>query len=102
MGVVYRAEQLSLGRVVAVKVIAPALAQDPMLRDRFKQEARLAASLDHPNVLPIHEADEAEGLLYIAMRYGEGVALGDQFRERRGVWSNEATALVLQVAGALD
>ncbi|MEA2466909.1 MAG: hypothetical protein QOJ57_1035 [Thermoleophilaceae bacterium] len=102
MGVVYRAEQISLGRTVAVKVIAPALAQDPMLRGRFKREAQLAASLDHPNVLPIHEADEAEGLLYIAMRYVEGVDLGDAIRHRGRMSSDEATGIVMQIAGALD
>src|SRR3954464_6472259 len=98
MGVVYRAEQISLGRVVAVKVIAPALSQDPMLRSRFKQEAQLAASLDHPNVLPIHEADETDGLLYIAMRFVDGVDLGDTIRHRGRLSIDGATAVVMQIA----
>jgi serine/threonine protein kinase len=102
MGVVYRAEQTSLGRTVAVKVIAPALSQDPMLRSRFKREAQLAASLDHPNVLPIYEADEANGLLYIAMRYVDGVDLGEMIRERHRLSAHEAAATVMQIAGALD
>jgi serine/threonine protein kinase len=72
MGVVYRATDLSLGRPVALKMIAPELAQDERFRDRFLREPRLAASLDHPNVVPIHEAGERDGHLYLAMRYVEG------------------------------
>ena len=72
MGVVYRATDLSLGRPVALKMIAPELAQDQRFRDRFLREPRLAASLDHPNVVPIHEAGERDGQLYLAMRFVEG------------------------------
>ncbi|MEA2474319.1 MAG: hypothetical protein QOE06_2234 [Thermoleophilaceae bacterium] len=102
MGVVYRAEQISLGRSVAVKVIAPELSGDPLLRERFKQEARLAASLDHPNVLPIYEADEADGLLYIAMRYVEGVDLGETIRRQGRLPTHHAAGIVMQIAQALD
>ena len=72
MGVVYRARDLSLDRPVALKLIAPELAQDERFRTRFLSEPRLAASLDHPHVVPIHEAGEREGQLYLAMRYVEG------------------------------
>ena len=69
MGVVYRATDLSLERPVALKLIAPELAEDERFRDRFLREPRLAASLDHPNVIPIYEAGEHEGHLYLAMRF---------------------------------
>ena len=72
MGVVYRATDLSLERPVALKLIAPELAQDDRFRARFLKEPRLAAALDHPHVIPIHEAGEHEGQLYLAMRFVEG------------------------------
>ncbi len=72
MGVVYRATDLSLERPVALKLIAPELAEDERFRERFLREPRLAASLDHPNVIPIYEAGERDGQLYLAMRYVEG------------------------------
>ena len=72
MGVVYRATDLSLERPVALKLIAPELAEDERFRERFLREPRLAASLDHPNVVPIYEAGERDGQLYLAMRYVEG------------------------------
>src|SRR3954466_3188509 len=72
MGVVYRAVQLDLDRAVALKLIAPQLAEDPSFRERFVRESRLAAAIDHPNVIPIYYTGEHEGTLYIAMRYVEG------------------------------
>src|SRR5437762_3499781 len=75
MGVVYRAEQVSLRRRVALKVISPGLADDPDFRSRFEREALTAASLDHPNVVPVFEAGSAEGLLFLSMRYVEGTDL---------------------------
>ena len=72
MGVVYLATDLSLERPVALKLIAPEFAEDKRFRARFLREPRLAASLDHPNVIPIYEAGEHEGQLYLAMRYVEG------------------------------
>ena len=69
MGVVYRATDLSLERPVALKLIAPELAGDKRFRERFLKEPRMAASLDHPNVIPIYEAGEHNGQLYLAMRY---------------------------------
>ena len=64
MGVVYRATQLDLGRPVAIKVIAADRARDPGLRTRFSLEARLAAAIDHPNLVPVHAAGEEDGRLY--------------------------------------
>src|SRR5881396_3191230 len=76
MGRVYLAEDTRLGRKVALKLLDPELADDVRFRDRFTRESRLAASLDHPNVVPIYEAGEADGILFIAMRYVEGTDLG--------------------------
>lgn len=102
MGVVYRATDLSLQRPVALKLIAPELAQDEHFRDRFLREPRLAASLDHPSVVPIYEAGEWEGQLYLAMRYVEGSDLRTLL-ERDGELSPEHSLGVLaQVADALD
>src|ERR671910_2440545 len=83
MGVVYRATDLSLERPVAVKLIAPELAQDEQFRTRFLREPKLAASLDHPNVIPIYEAGEHDGQLYLAMRFVEGSDLKSML-EREG------------------
>src|SRR5918998_3609911 len=72
MGVVLRATELTLDRVVALKLIAPELAGDPDFRERFLRESRAAASIEHPNVIPIYYTGEREGVLYIAMRYVDG------------------------------
>ena len=68
MAVVYLAEDIRLGRTVALKILALELAEDDSFRERFLRESRIAASIDHPNVIPIYDAGEADGLLYIAMR----------------------------------
>jgi DNA-binding beta-propeller fold protein YncE len=102
MGVVYRATDLSLQRPVALKLIAPELAQDEHFRSRFLREPRVAASLDHPSVVPIYEAGEWERQLYLAMRYVEGSDLR-RVLERDGELSPEQSLGVLtQVADALD
>ena len=72
MAVVYRAEDTRLGRKVALKVLTPVLANNEQFQQRFIRESRLAASLDHPNIVPIYEAGEADGQLFIAMRYVAG------------------------------
>src|SRR5687768_5510793 len=102
MGVVYRATDLSLERPVALKLVAPELAENERFRARFLREPRLAASLDHPNVIPIYEAGEHDGQLYLAMRYVEGSDL-KALLEREGKLSPERTiAILAQVASALD
>src|SRR5438445_13789132 len=75
MGRVYLAEDTRLGRKVALKLLDPELADDERFRERFSRESRLAASLDHPNVVPIYEAGEHDGVLFIAMRYVAGTDL---------------------------
>ena len=102
MSVVYRAENPRLGNVVALKLLAPELAEDESFRERFVRESRTAASLAHPNIVPIYDAGDAEGVLYIAMRYVEGPDLKALARQP----SRLSTARVLriggQVASALD
>ena len=101
MGIVYRARHLALGRVRALKVIAPALSADPSFRDRFRREARLAAAVEHPNLIPIHDAGEAEGHLYIAMRLVEGASLKDEIAAGP-LEPERALSVVRQTAAALD
>src|SRR3954470_2865864 len=103
MGVVYRATQLGLDRPVALKVIASEFATSADFRTRFKSEAQLAASIDHPNVVPVFEAGEAEGVLYLAMRYVEGTDLRSLVDDTEGSLAPErAVRIVWQVAAALD
>jgi CHASE2 domain-containing sensor protein len=102
MGVVYRATQLALKRDVALKLIATERAQDPVFRARFKQESLAAASIEHVNVIPVYEAGEDDGLLFIAMRLVDGIDLA-QLLELQGPLEPLRTAqLVRQLAGALD
>ena len=101
MSVVYLAEDLRLRRRVALKLLAPSLAEDEAFRERFLVESELAASLDHPCVVPIYAAGEADGRLFIAMRYVEGSDLKNLLRD--GLLTPERTVgLCAQVAEALD
>ena len=75
MGVVYKATDVDLDRTVALKIIAPEHTQNPDAVARFKSEARLAASLEHPNIVPIHRGGEYDGVLYLAMRFVPGTNL---------------------------
>jgi len=102
MGVVYRATQLALDRTVAVKLIATERSQDPVFRERFKLESRLAASIEHVNVIPVYEAGEDDGLLFIAMRLVEGTDLADTLERAGALEPVRTTRLIGQLAGALD
>jgi serine/threonine-protein kinase len=102
MGVVYRAEQLRLGRKVALKLLAPELAENQGFRARFEHESRLAAALDHPNIVPLFEAGEADGLLFISMRYVEGTDLRALLSKHGRLEPERALAIAAQVASALD
>ena len=102
MGAVYRAEDLALGRKVALKLLAPELASHERFRARFQRESRLAASIDHPSIVPIYEAGEVQGQLYIAMRYVEGTDLGTLLRREGRLEPARALAIVAPVADALD
>jgi hypothetical protein len=101
MGVVYRATQLRLTRMVALKVVTPALARDPSFRERFRREWMVAASIDHPNVIPVYEAGEEDGILFIAMRWVEGTNLRDEI-DGGPLEPGRAAHLVSQVGSALD
>jgi serine/threonine protein kinase len=103
MAIVYRAEDMRLGRKVALKLLTPQLAGNDEFRRRFIMESRLAASLDHPNIVPIYEAGEADGQLFIAMRYVVGSDLKGLLGERGGQLPVEWTLrLFEQIGNALD
>src|SRR5919198_4424074 len=102
MSVVYLAEHLRLGRKVAFKVLAPELAQEEGFRDRFIRESKLAASIDHPNIVPVHDAGEIDGLLFIAMRYVQGTDLKRRLREVGPLPLDQVVSVIGQVAIALD
>ncbi|HEY2966207.1 MAG TPA: serine/threonine-protein kinase, partial [Actinomycetota bacterium] len=100
--VVYLAEHLRLGRRVALKVLAPHLAEDEMFRERFIRESRIAAGLDHPNVVTVYDAGEVEDGLYISMRYVEGSDLGRILRDEGALEPPRAILILSQVASGLD
>jgi hypothetical protein len=102
MGVVYRATQLDLGRPVAIKVIAADRARDPGLRTRFSLEARLAAAIDHPNLVPVHAAGEEGGRLYLVMRYVGGTDLHKRLKRDGPLSPARAADVVAQLAAGLD
>src|SRR5262249_54763703 len=103
MSVVYLAEQTRLARKVALKLLAPEIAgRDPSFRERFLQESHLAAALDHPNIIPIYDAGEEDGFLYIAMRYVEGRDLGQILEHEGGLGLGRTMFILEQVSGALD
>jgi len=103
MAVVFRARDLMLNRIVALKVIAPEYAQDEEFRNRFVAEARAAAAVEDPNVLPVHTYGEADGQLFLAMRFVQGPDLGGVLRRAGGVLPPErALELLSPVAAALD
>jgi len=103
MGTVHLAEHVTLGRRVALKLLAPELGDDPAFRERFVREARLAARLEHPNVVTVYDAGSADAGLWLAMRYVDGEDLGARLRRVGGpLPPAEAVAIVEQVAAALD
>ena len=102
MGVVYRALDLRLKRTVALKLMAPELARDERFRKRFTRESELAMSLEHPNVIPIHDAGEVDGRLFLAMRLVDGGTLRSLLREQGPLAPDRAVAVVRQIANALD
>ena len=102
MGVVYKAYDQRLKRYVALKLIAPELSEDERFRERFLAESELAASLDHPNVVPIYEAGEVDEQLYIAMRYVEGTDLKQLLQAEPVMEPTRTLQICTQVAAALD
>ncbi|MFY9932571.1 MAG: serine/threonine-protein kinase [Streptosporangiaceae bacterium] len=102
MSVVYQAENPRLGSVIALKVLAPELAHDDVFRARFLEESRIAASLNHPNVIPIYDMGSSNGLLYIAMRYVSGTDMRQMIKKRGRILPSTAVFLTGQAARALD
>ena len=102
MGVVYRAYDLRLRRTVALKLVAPELALNQRFRERFSREAELAMSLEHPNVVPIHDAGDVGGRLYLAMRLVEGTDLRALLDAEGALDPARAVVVCGQVANALD
>jgi DNA-binding NarL/FixJ family response regulator len=102
MGRVFRATDLTLGRTVAMKVIAPDVAGKPVSRTRFERECRAAAAIDHPHVVQIYHAGEDEGMLYLTMRFVDGTDLRRLLRREHRLDPGRAVSIVGQIAGGLD
>jgi serine/threonine protein kinase len=102
MGVVYRATQLGLDRAVALKLVAPERAADASFRTRFERESRVAAAIEHPNVIPVYGAGEEDGRLYLLMRWVPGTDLQALIRRSGRLAHLHAANIVAQVAAGLD
>ncbi len=102
MGVVYRATDLTLDRPVALKLIEPGMAGDPVFRARFVTECKLAAAIDHPNVVQIFHAGEERGVLYVTMRYIDGTDLRTLLSDVGRLPPERAVAIIVQVANGLE
>jgi len=102
MSVVYVAEQLRLGRKVALKLLASELGWDEHFRERFVRESHIAAAIDHPNIIPIYDAGEADGLLYIAMRFVQGPDVKEILKRDGRLGVGRTIFFIEQVASALD
>ena len=102
MGVVYRARHASMDRVVALKVLPAELTPDKVARERFIREWKTAASLQHPNIVPIYDAGEIDGRLFIAMRFIDGADLASAIDEARQFSLDRTVAVIAQIGPALD
>ena len=102
MAVVFRARDERLGRLVALKVLAPALAADAEFRQRFLRESRAAAAVDDPHIIPVYEAGDAGGVLFIAMRYVPGGDVRTLLRREGPLPARRAAVIISAVASALD
>jgi len=102
MGEVYRAVHLGLERTVALKVVAPNLAEEEGIRERFRRECRLAAAIDHPAAVPIYDSGEFEGRMYVTMRLVQGPDLGRQVRRDGPLTPEWAAELSARAAEAID
>jgi DNA-binding beta-propeller fold protein YncE len=102
MAVVYRAYDIRLERNVALKILAPGLARDDAFRRRFARESKAAAAVDHPNIVPVFDAGEADGVLFIAMRFVHGRDARTLLKAEGPLSAGRATDIIAQVASALD
>ncbi len=101
MGIVYLAREVHLDRSVAIKLLPPARAAQAPLRQRFLREARLAAGLSHPNIIPIHAVEDAEGFVFYVMAFVDGETLAERVRQRGPLPPSEAARVLREVAWAL-
>ena len=101
MGVVYLAKEVDLDRLVAIKLLPPERAADPALRERFLREARLAAKLSHPNIIPIHAVDETDGFVYYVMSFVDGESLAQRVRSRGPLSASEGVRVLRETTWAL-
>ncbi len=101
MGIVYLAHEVALDRPVALKLLPPTMAAQPALRERFLREARTAAKLSHPNVVPIYSVDEVDDFVFFVMAYIDGGTLGERIRGRGPLPSHQAVTVLQEVAWAL-
>ena len=101
MAIVYRAEQMSLGREVALKVLAPELSRDEAFRERFRREGKNVAALDHTHIVTVHDSGEVDGRFYLAMRLVKGATLADRMRDG-GLNAEETLQILVPIADALD
>jgi serine/threonine protein kinase len=102
MGVVYRAEHLHLRRSAALKLLLPEFAHEAGFRERFLRESQVAAAIQHPNIVTVYDAGEADGLLYIAMQHIDGTDLAALLRREGALQPEQALSILGQVADALD
>src|ERR1700739_865934 len=102
IGEVYRAYDTIKDRTVAIKLLRPEFGADPGFQERFRRESRLAAQLQEPHVIPVHDWGEMDGVLYIDMRLVEGRSVGAVLSAEVALEPVRATSIVTQVAGALD
>jgi serine/threonine protein kinase len=102
IGIVYHARQVKLDRPVALKLVEAHVARDPVIRERLRREARMVASLDHPNVVPLYEAGEEGGTVYIVTRWVEGTELGNLILSEGPMEPTRAARTAAQIAAALE
>jgi serine/threonine protein kinase len=102
MGILYRARQLRLDRPVALKLVESEVARDPVVRERLRREARMVAALDHPNVVPLYEAGEEDGSVYIVTRWVDGTELGTLLAEQGPLSPERAARTAAQIGAALE
>ena len=102
IGILYRARQVRLDRPVALKLVEPEVARDPVIRERLRREARMVAALDHPNVVPLYAAGEEGGTVYIVTRWVEGTELGTLIRDHGPLEPGRAARTAAQIAAALE